>query len=404
MKYSGINIFMNYLRYNFKLLPTKEQEEMFFQHAAACKFVWNKILEDNLETHEETGKFPIFENKGIISSKSLRHEHDWIKEVNSQSLQQVENQLKQAFFNRFSKKRKKKAGFPKFKSQKRDKKAFVVPQKDRIKLKDACVKLPKIGWIKMIQHRKFVGKIKQVTIQQDVDEWVASFLIELPNENKSTEPFFEDEILGIDVGIKTFATTSDGEIFDLPASLKKETKKLKKLQRKHSRKTKGSKNRNRARIKVAKQYRRITRIKRDHINCFVKSIAKTYKAVALEDLNIAGMKKNRNLASSIQQLPWDYMKARFKQLMLVHEASRWFPSSKTCSCCGWIKKDLDLGDRVWSCETCNTAHDRDLNAAINLKADARSVFARGGLIRPRSQRIDSLAGSLKQESEIVGSP
>ena len=393
---------MNYLGYVFRLQPTPEQATLLLDHCYADKFIYNKLLEYNLKNYQETGKFPIFDRSDKYGSRQLREEHPWLKASNSQSAQQAEKKLWRAFDNRFSKNRKTQAGFPKFQSRHWDTLSFLVPQ--HFKIKDGQVYLPKIGWIKMIQHRKFAGKIKSVTIKWDIDQWVGSFLVELPEtEPVDLSSIQPDDIVGIDFGITNFLTTSDGEVWNLPESLKKEDKKLRKLARSHSRKMKGGKNRAKARIKLAKQYRRITRIRKDAINCCSKSIAKTYAAVGLETLNIKGMVKNRKLSGKIQQLPWAQFKARLKELMPVHEVSQWFPSSKKCSCCGFVNPEVVLGVNSWACPSCHETHNRDVNAALNLKAEASSVFACGQNMRP-SGSMDS-SGSLDEAGNngIIGS-
>jgi putative transposase len=346
---------MGFLYYKFRIKPNKEQEEKLVAHCDAARFIYNQLLAQNISLYEKTKKFH-FGLSLAYESKKLRNLHEFLKVVNAQSLQQAALNLGKAFTNRF----KNGAGFPKFKSRRNNRQSFTAPQyfgidKNRIRL-------PKIGWVDMIQHRKISGKAKSITIIKEIDQWYASILCE--NEDVVYE-IDQNSVVGLDVGIKTFVTTSDGEIFNLP-DLKKETAKLKTLQRRHSKKAKGSNNRNKARIKVAKQYRKISRIKTDAINNFVSAITKTYDVISMENLNIKGMKKNKRLSSAIHQLPWFDLKTKLKQKSKgFHEVDRWFPSSKTCSCCGWINKDLKLSDRTFKCDSCDLRIDRDVNAAIN---------------------------------------
>jgi putative transposase len=181
-----------------------------------------------------------------------------------------------------------------------------------------------------------------------VDVWFVSILCEIPEKVTYYDP---NNAVGIDLGIKTFAVTSDGECIDAP-DLTKEYKKLHKLQRRHAKKTKGSMNREKARKKIARQYRKIRRINKNFVETSSAAIAKLYDVVSLETLNIQGMKANRKLAPSIQKLSWySFVCVLERKVPVVHKVSQWFPSSKTCSCCGWIRKDLTLADRTFIATT-----------------------------------------------------
>ena len=278
----------------------------------------------------------------------------------------------------------------------------MVPQHFIIKKNQ--IKLPKIGWVSCVTHRKLEGKVKSITISKDVDVWFVSILCELPEKTTYYDP---NNAVGIDLGINTFAVTSDGECVESP-DLEKEHKKLKKLQRRHAKKTKGSKNREKARKRVAKQYRKIRRINKNFVETTSSLIAKDYDVVSVETLNIQGMKANRKLAPSIQKLCWyNFVCALERKVPVVHKVSRWFPSSKTCSCCGWIKKDLTLGDRTFSCDSCGFVLDRDTNAAINLlnewKRTAESAgIACGEDVRPEGNLVSGRQTSVKQECGIAG--
>lgn len=392
---------MKYLYFKFRIKPNEEQEELLNLHCDASRFVYNQLLAQSIEKYKEEQKF----NLGlslVYESKKLKKDHEFLKLVNSQSLQQAAMNLGTAFKNRFSKSRKNNTGFPKFKSRRNNRQSFLVPQ--HFSIKNSQIKLPKIGWIDMIQERKLVGKAKSITIVKDIDQWHASILMEQEDEILEIDP---NSVVGIDLGIKTFAITSDGEFFDLPKErLNREVKKLKKLQRRHAKKKKDSKNRNKARIKIAKQYRKISRIKENKINNFVAAIAKGYDIISMENLNVVGMKKNRKLAPSIHQLPWATMKSKFKyKAKAFYEADRWFPSSKTCSSCGYIKKELSLSERTYDCESCGISIDRDLNAAINLRTVATT-----GLVCGESSTgeigIDPISRQdlMKQKGNIVKYP
>jgi putative transposase len=389
-----------YRAFKFRLYPTQEQE-VFFERSVGCtRFVYNKLLEASIAEYKSSGKFILgfsLTNKLV----ELKKEFPWLKEVNSQSLQQASMNLAAAFKNRFSKKRKKQAGFPKFKKRgNRD--SFMIPQHFTIKKNQ--IKLPKIGWVSAVTHRKLEGKVKSLTISKDVDAWFVSILCEQEAEEVHYDP---NNAVGIDLGIKTFAVTSDGECIDAP-DLDKEYKKLKKLQRLNARKQKGGKNREKAGKRVARQYRKIRRINKNFVETTSSLIAKDYDVVSLETLNIQGMKANRKLAPSIQKLCWGaFVDALIRKVPFVHRVSRWYPSSKTCSCCGWIKKDLTLGDRTFLCDNCGFELDRDANAAMNLlnewKRTAESAgIACGEDVRPEGTICSGRQTSVKQECGITG--
>jgi putative transposase len=388
-----------YKTFKFRLYPTKEQE-VFFERSVGCsRFVYNKLLEASITEYQATGKFILgfsLTNKLV----ELKKEFPWLKEVNSQSLQQASMNLATAFKNRFSKSRKKKAGFPKFKKR-GNQDSFTIPQHFTIKKNQ--IKPPKIGWISAVTHRKLEGKVKSITISKDVDVWFASILCEQEAKEVHHDP---NNAVGIDLGINTFAVTSDGECIEAP-DLDKEYKKLKKLQRRHAKKTKGSKNREKAKRKVARQHRKIRRINKNFVETTSCSIAKDYDVVSLETLNIQGMKAG-GMGRSIQKLCWyAFVGALERKVPVTHRVSRWYPSSKTCSCCGWIKKDLKRSDRTFYCNSCGFELGRDANAAINLLNEWIRTAATAGLaceedVRPEGNLVSGRRPSEKQEYEFVG--
>ncbi len=391
-----------YKAFKFRLYPTQEQE-VFFEKSAGCsRFVYNKLLEANITEYQTTKKFILgFELSNKIVE--LKKEFPWLKEVNSQSLQQSSNNLVTAFKNRFDKKRKKQSGFPKFKSKHSSNISFKVPQS--FKIRPERIKIPKAGWVDAKMHRHLEGKVKSLTISKDVNVWFVSILCEIQEKTKYCDP---KNAVGIDFGIKTFAITSDGEMINPPKHLEAERKKLKRLQRRHAKKQKGSKNRNKARIKVAKQYRKIRRVNKNFIETTSSAIAKLYDVVSIETLNIKGMKSNRKLSGAIQNLSWyDFTTALKRKVPVVHQVSQWFPSSKTCSCCGWIKKDLTLSDRTFNCVSCGLEMDRDLNAATNLLNEWNRTVATTGIacgedIRPEGDQTTRRQTSMKQECGFNG--
>jgi putative transposase len=389
-----------YKAFKFRLYPNKEQE-VFFEKTTGCsRFVYNKLLEAGIQEYQSSGKFIL----GYLLTNrlvELKKEFPWLKEVNSQSLQQASMNLATAFKNRFSKKRTKQSGFPNFKKR-GNQDSFMVPQHFEIS-KDK-IKLPKIGWVSCKVHRKLEGKAKSLVISKDVDVWFVSILCEIPSEETQLDV---NRSVGIDLGIKTFAITSDGECIDYP-NLTKHYKKLKKLQRSHSKKKKGGKNREKARRKVARQHRKIRRITKNFVETTSRAIAKQYDVVSVENLNIRGMKANRKLAPTIQKLCWGgFIGSLQRKVRLVHQFSRWFSSSKTCSCCGWIKQNLKLADRTFNCDSCGFEIDRDANAAINLLNEYKRTVATTGIacgedVRPKGFYETMRRTSVNQECGFNG--
>jgi putative transposase len=382
-----------YKAFKFRLYPTKEQE-VFFERAVGCsRFVYNKLLEASIAEYQSSGKF-------ILGFSLTNKLVELKKEVNSQSLQQTSINLATAFKNRFSKKRKKQTGFPKFKKR-GVQDSFTIPQHFTIKKNQ--IKLPKIGWVSCVTHRKLEGKVKSITITKDVDVWFVSILCEQEDQEVHYDP---NNAVGIDLGINTFAVTSDGECIDAP-DLDKEYKKLKKLQRRHAKKQKGGKNREKARKRVARQYRKIRRINKNFVETTSSLIAKDYDIVSLETLNIQGMKAS-GMGRSIQKLCWGaFVQALIRKVPVIHRVSMWYPSSKTCSCCGWIKKDLKRSDRIFYCDSCGFELDRDANAAMNLlnewiKTAATAGLACGEDVRPEGSKASGRQPSVKQEYEFTG--
>jgi putative transposase len=227
-------------------------------------------------------------------------------------------------------------------------------------------------------------------------KWFVSILVEDPNNY--TLPLC-DKVLGIDLGIETFATLSTGEKVKMP-DLKPHYTKLKKLQKKHSKKQKSSKNKEKARVKVARQYEKISNIREDFHHKLSTRIINENQVIVLEDLNVSGMVRNRKLARAISQQGWSQFVTflKYKSIMYgreVIQVDRFYPSSKTCSSCGTIQSTLPLNIREWTCDSCGTTHDRDINAAKNLMALGTSVTAFGGGVRPACGR-----SPLKKESAM----
>lgn len=355
--------------YKYRIYPLKDQEEYFNLHFGACRFVYNWALEQKIKTYEQ--------NKKSISrfdlQKILVHEvkpsNDWIKKANSQSLLSSLVNVESAFTKFF----REKTGFPKFKSKKNSIQAFQLPQHYTVDFDRNVVKLPKMGEVEAVLHRKFEGTPKTATISRSsTGKYFISILVDDGKKFPDKQQFSESSTIGIDVGIKDFAILSNGEKVENPKYLLNSLKRLKCLQKRVSKKVKGSKNRNKARQHLSKIHEIISNQRNNFQHQISSKLISENQAIALETLNVKGMVKNHCLAQSISDAGWSSFvtKLEYKAEWLgktILRIGRFEPSSKICNVCGHYNSNLTLKDREWICPDCKTLHDRDINAAINIK-------------------------------------
>lgn len=378
--------------YKYRILPTKEQEESLLQCGGNARFLWNYALKSNQDYYKETGKFKFY-HELAVSLPKLKEEYTFLKESFSQSLQMVLRQFDKALKDSF----KKEKGFPSFKKKILLNDSFTCPQKWR--LGKGFIFIPKIGVVKWTKHRAMKGKPKSITISQDGNKWYCSVLCEYTVPDKAKEC---DNVVGCDIGLKEFATLSDGTIISNPKHTKQYENKLAKEQRKLSKKQKGSKNRFKQRLKVRKIQNKIRDTRKDFLHKTSNSIAKNYDGIFVEDLNIKGMMKNHCLAKSISDVSWSEFnrqleykcKWSFKYYIKI---DRFFPSSKTCSNCGCVQ-EMPLSKRVFDCPDCGISIDRDLNASLNIRNIGINTVGHTGI---NACGDGSLEPSLKQEKECL---
>ena len=359
--------------FKYRLYPTPEQESQLLQQAGNTRFLWNKLLESNIKTYEKTKKFQ-FSHEMIVSIPKLKEEFDFLKLSFSQSLQQVGRQLDSALKSTF----KKTKGFPKFKKRGvRD--SFTIPQKFACNKKN--VKLPKIGKVKWVLHRNWEGSPKFLTVSRDGNQWFCSITCEVNLTDKQFPDIetCQDNIVGIDVGLKEFATISDNTVIPNPRHLNKKLKKLKREQRWLSRKIKGSNNRVKQIEKVQTVHRKIRNTRKDFLRKITSNMIAKYSGVVLEDLNIKGMMKNKKLSRHISDVGWHEFARQLEYKSLWNakhfiKIDRWYASSKICNECGSKKVDLKLSDRVYVCEDCGNIVDRDFNASINIRDEGIRIL------------------------------
>jgi len=387
-----------------RLYPTLEQEVVLAQHFGCARWWWNFALNKSIETYRHTGKGLGRSALNALLSKLKKDEETaWLADCYSQVLQAVTLNLTTAYKNFFEGR----ARFPRFKS-KPGRQSIQYPQYVQV-IGDA-LKLPgKVGIVKAKIHRTIEGAIKTVTISKELSgKYYASILTEVEGENPI--PSTEGKVIGIDLGLKHFAITSDGSKvskYDNPRHLAKHEKNLKRKQKKLARKQKGSNSRHKYRKVVARVYERVSNSRQDFLHKLSKKLVNENQVVVVENLHVKGMVRNHNLAKAISDVGWGMFtnflayKLEKKGGKLV-EIDRWFPSSKLCSNCYYQVEEMPLDVREWTCPHCRIHHDRDGNAATNireegirlLQVDGTSISAVGGEVRPKGGRKSVLRHSL----------
>jgi len=398
-----------YRAYKTELDPNKRQRTLLAKSAGAARWAYNWGLSRKKEVYEQTGKSlsAIDLHKELVALKNKPKEEGgvpWMYEVSKCSPQEALRCLDVAFDNFFRrcKEGKKEKGFPKRKTRKKGLGSFTLA--GAIHTKKQRIQLPCLGSIKL-KERDYLPiegtsgiRVLSATVSEKSGRWCVSLRV----EQEIPDPIStEDVVIGVDVGLKTLATTSDGEIFENPKAYVRAQKRLRMLDKTVSRKQKGSKNQKKARVRVAKQHRKIANIRKDNQHKATSAIVKSGSVFVVESLNVAGMLKNHHLSKAVsdagmseflRQLKY---KAKWAGKQVI-EANRWYPSSKTCSNCGAIKETLLLSERTFKCDACGFVLDRDLNAAINLKNLAGSspvtACCPGGSGADRIGRVKLLVG------------
>ena len=379
--------------FKYRLYPTEPQKELIAKHIGHSRFVYNLALETkNAAYIGYKHNYSAFDL--VKQLPELKKELPWLKEVNSQSLQQSIQNMDIAFKKFF-----KGAGFPKFKS-KRGRQSFSIPQ--NVIVEGSLLIIPKFKeGIKMSLHRPTKGIIKSATISvTPTGKYFVSILCDTKEDTPTKAPIEESTTIGIDLGIKSFAITSEGEVFENPKYLQKAQSKLKYVQRKYS-KYKGK----RTKKKLAKLHEKVSNQRKDFLHKTSSELVKNHDSLALETLAVKNMVKNHNLAQAISDASWSTFVS-----MLEYKAD-WYgknilrigqfaPSSKTCSC-GVINKDLKLSDRTWTCKSCGTTHDRDILAANNIKSFALKNHLSGEHTLKNQDELPRLRGVLTPEAQPI---
>lgn len=384
----------------YRIYPTNEEQKVMLEkHFGAVRFLYNCLLDIKRTTQ-------LWSRVGLPNSfvkeqiPLLKGEYPWLKEVNSQSLQEACRNLDNAYQRYY----KGLAEYPKEHKKKANHFSFQVTQRYKINLSTSELYLPNIGWLKIVLHRElfktefFEKNIKTTVINNEiivehdsnsdflrtatvsrtsVGRYHISILTENGIEKPEVQPF--DDLIGVDVGLKTYAVCSDGKTIENPRFLRTSMKKLKMLHGRVSRKIKGSKNRKKAVKQLAKQYQLVTNQRNDFQHNISNELVSENQAIALENLNIKGMVKNHCLAQAVSDAAWYgfVSKVLYKAEKVgkaILKIGQFEPSSKNCHVCGYHNSELTLKDREWKCPECNTQHDRDINAAINIKKFALMAY------------------------------
>ncbi|MCC3412991.1 MULTISPECIES: IS200/IS605 family element RNA-guided endonuclease TnpB [unclassified Microcoleus] len=371
--------------FKYRIYPTSEQSVLLAKSFGCTRWFYNYALNLTSETYKQTGK-GLSRNEIIKLLPSLKKEYEWLAEAPSQVLQQAALNLSSAFLNFFEGRAK----YPNFK-KKQNRQSIRFPQ--GCELKDDTLKLPKIGDVRCKVSRQPEGTLKSVTVSVNPSgEYLAACLYD--NGKDLPEKSTEGKAIGIDVGLTHYAVTSDGTKHGNPKYYRKYEKKLAKRQKQLSHKLKGSGNRNKARVKVAKVHAKIVRCREDFLHKLSRKLVDENQVIVVENLAVGNMVKNHKLAKSISDAGWGQFctmlkyKAQWAGKTYV-EVDRFYPSSKTCNKCLSRVDSLSLDVRSWQCPKCGENHDRDINAAKNILYEGlriltagHTVTASGGRVRP----------------------
>ena len=391
---------MSYITYKYRIYPTQEQAELINKTFGCARFVYNTLLADCKKQYEETGK------SKIKTPASLKNEYEWLKEVDSFALCNVQLHLQTAYKNFFSKK----SGFPEFHSKHKSAMTYTTNNNvGQIRIEKGKLRLPKVGLVKIVLHRFYKGTIKSVTVSKTKTN---KYFVSILTEQQPTvieKDITQERVLGIDMSFKELAVYSDGTKAKYPMYYRKSQRKLAHVQRNFSRTKVGSKRHEKARLKVAKVYEKISNQRKDFLDKESHRIATTYDTVVIEDINMRSLaNKGMRNGKTVNDIGFGEFKQMLeyklnRNLCQLIKADKFYPSSQLCSVCGFkniVVKNLDV--REWDCPECNTHHDRDVNAALNLvkyyTTATVGIKARREKVRPKDVNLN---GSLSEARKIV---
>lgn len=357
--------------YKFRIYPDEEQKILIAKTFGCVRFIYNKMLGDKIEYYHQTQK------KLNNTPAQYKSEFEWLKEVDSLALANAQMNLQDAYNNFF---RDKKVGFPKFKSKKGSKRSYTTNcVNGNIIVRDGMIRLPKLGFVKMKQHRNIPDdyKLKSVTVSQNSSgKYFASILFEYEEDivMKNLKSF-----LGLDFSMHELYVDSNGNCPQFPRYYRLSEKKLKREQRKMSKMQKGSSNRNKQRIRISKLHEKIANQRKDFLHKQSRQIANVYDCVCIENLNMQAMSQSLNFGKSVSDNSWGmftvFLKYKLEEAgKRLVKIDKFFASSQLCNVCGYQNSETkDLSVREWTCPYCKTHHNRDVNAAINIRNEGMKI-------------------------------
>ena len=355
--------------YKYRLHPTREQSGFFNKSFGCVRFIYNWGLQKRIEAYaKDKGRISYVQLCAMLTELKKEEQYSWLRDVSNECLQQALRNL-DAAFTRFFREKK---GFPRFKSKSRSRQSYKAILSVHVDQERRRIKLPKIGWVKYGNNRKFEGDVRSVTVSvTHSGKYYVSVLVDDGKEIPEKLPVTFDTTIGIDMGIKDFAVCSNGDTYENPRHLIKAEQRLRTLQRRLSRKKKGSNRRNRARMILAIQHEKVANRRQDYLHKISTKIVRENQAIVVEDLNTKGMMRNHRLSKAIGACGWStfFNMLEYKcerQGKTFIRIGRFDPSSKMCSC-GHVYRGLKRSEREWVCPNCGSVNDRDLLAACNIK-------------------------------------
>lgn len=356
--------------YKFRLYPNKEQAVLLHKTFGCTRFIYNQILRVRINNYEAKKNHLEVSNK--LTPAKFKEEFPWLKDVDSLALANAQLHVQRAYKNKFESN----FGTPKFKSKHARQSYTTNNQKGSIRLSGNKIKLPKIGYVNIKLHRNVLGNIKSCTISMNKS---GKYYISILTDYEFVHKKKVKNIIGVDLGIKDFATLSNDEKIHNPNLYRNSEKRIKKLQKTLSRRIKNSKNRYKAKIALAKLHEKIANRRNDFLQKLSTKLINENQVICLEDLQVNNMIKNHKLAKSIQDCSWsnlvamlEYKASRYGRTII--KVNRWYPSSKLCSHCGYKMDEMPLTIREWTCPKCGIHHDRDVNASINILQEGIKIM------------------------------
>jgi putative transposase len=382
--------------YRFRMRPTRAQEKVLLRQTGARRFIWNWALARRKACYKEHGKgIPASQLSRELTALKEQPETVWLREVDSQLLQQTLRDLDAAFRAFFDKR----ARFPRFKSKKRDTPRFRVPQ--RVKVVDGKVYVPKTGWVRIRQSQSIDGQTKSATFKRDAcGHWYVTLTatFEVPDAPEVVPD--PAKVVGIDAGLKDFAVFSTGDKVAAPEFYRAAERKLRRAQRAFARRKPGSKRKARAKAKVAHAHRKIGNQRKDFLHQHSTRIIRRFDGVCVEDLNVKALARTKLSKSFTDAAHGEFRRLlRYKALWYGKRFAaidRFFPSSKRCNPCGAVNDALTRSERAWRCPSCGAVLDRDHNASQNIRDEGLRILAAGHTERLNAQGVHVRPGTSGQ--------